>query len=202
MQQFHWSRIRWVLALLMGISLFALGWLASRTIFNPLPGATSAEVRFTRMMEAHHQQAIAMALTIYNRSSDEELRSVALDIMQTQQTQIGQMQGWMAVWGQPMAAPVAAVNDPAMAGHTTMGSQPMPGMATQQQVNALSTLPVPDAERSMLQLMIRHHEGAVIMAKDVLTQTKRPEVVRLAQAIVASQQNEIRTLQAMLAARQ
>lgn len=190
-----------MIGIVLASVLIALGWLASRTIGNPLPGEGSAEVLFARMMEAHHQQAVAMALPIYQRSTDEELRMVALDIILTQQTQIGQMQGWLAVWGQPLAGPVEPPHAPTMDDHAMMNPS-MPGMATQEEVNALSTLPVPDAERAMLQLMIRHHEGGVTMARTALTQTDRPEVLRLAQAIVTSQQREIQTLEAMLAARQ
>jgi uncharacterized protein (DUF305 family) len=40
------------------------------------------------------------------------------------------------------------------------------------------------------------------MAQAILGATDRPEVLRLAQAIVTSQQSEIQTLRAMLAARQ
>jgi uncharacterized protein (DUF305 family) len=39
--------------------------------------------------------------------------------------------------------------------------------------------------------MIPHHEGAVVMAKDALSKSKRPQVKKLAQEIISSQQKEI-----------
>jgi uncharacterized protein (DUF305 family) len=39
--------------------------------------------------------------------------------------------------------------------------------------------------------MIPHHEGALVMAKDVLSKSKRPETKKLAQAILTSQLKEI-----------
>jgi uncharacterized protein (DUF305 family) len=39
--------------------------------------------------------------------------------------------------------------------------------------------------------MILHHEGAVIMAKDVLQKSKRPELQKLAKAIISDQTEEI-----------
>ena len=39
--------------------------------------------------------------------------------------------------------------------------------------------------------MIPHHEGAVVMAQDALKKSKRPEVKKLAQEIITSQQKEI-----------
>jgi uncharacterized protein (DUF305 family) len=39
--------------------------------------------------------------------------------------------------------------------------------------------------------MIPHHEGALVMAKDALSKSQRPEVKKLAQNILTSQQQEI-----------
>lgn len=46
-----------------------------------------------------------------------------------------------------------------------------------------------------LDAMIPHHEGAVVMAKEALAKSKRPEVKKLAQNIIASQQVEIKEMQ-------
>jgi uncharacterized protein (DUF305 family) len=50
-----------------------------------------------------------------------------------------------------------------------------------------------DAEFDLrfLNAMIPHHEGALVMAKDVLNKSKRPELKKLAQDILTSQQQEI-----------
>lgn len=72
------------------------------------------------------------------------------------------------------------------------------GMATRPQINDLQTQPVPEAEVSFLQLMIRHHQGGVLMAQAALRQTQRPEVVRLATAISAGQQSEIEYMESLL----
>ena len=55
----------------------------------------------------------------------------------------------------------------------------------------METLPLEQAEVTFLQLMIRHHEGGVMMAETVLQQSQRPEVRRLAQAIITGQKSEI-----------
>lgn len=49
--------------------------------------------------------------------------------------------------------------------------------------------------------MIRHHQGGVFMAQEALRRTNRPEVVRLATAIVAGQQSEIDYMTDLLARR-
>jgi uncharacterized protein (DUF305 family) len=43
--------------------------------------------------------------------------------------------------------------------------------------------------------MIPHHEGALVMAKDALAKSDRPEIKQLAQAILDSQQREIDQMQ-------
>ncbi len=155
------------------------------------PQEGSAEVIFARDMAAHHEQAVEMALILHERSNEEELRRLALDILLTQQAQIGQMQGWLAVWRLPLSG-----TDAPMGGHGEMM-----GMASQQQVNALQTLAVPEAEVSFLQLMIRHHLAGVAMAESALSATARPEVERLAQAIVSAQQSEIEYMEHLLSER-
>ena len=173
-----------LVTLAVGAITIAALWLAvPRT-----PAERSMEVAFARDMAAHHAQAVEMALIIRDRSSNDELRQFALDITLTQQAQIGQMQGWLAAWSQPLSSAQPPMN----------GQGEMMGMATQQQVNDLRTLTAAQAEVLFLQLMIRHHQGGVAMAQDVLHQTRRPEVARLTTAIVEGQQSEIAHMEQLL----
>lgn len=160
------------------------GWLLRPSF----PQSASAEAVFARDMATHHAQAVEMAAIIRDRTMNEELRYFTLDMLLTQQAQIGQMQGWLAVWQQPLA-----VAEPPMNGH----GEHM-GMATAEQIDSLRTLPVAQAEERFLQLMIRHHQGALLMAEDVLAATSRPEVVRLATAIKDGQGSEIRFMEKRL----
>ena len=170
----------WLLLAPIGTGLtIGLGLLVLAAISPPSEG--SAEVMFARAMAAHHEQAVEMGLIVRDRSADPELRQLALDIILTQQAQIGQMQGWLAVWKLPLAG-----SQPPTAGHTAMMR-----MASRDEINALRMLPVPEAETMFLQLMIRHHEGGIAMARDAVQRARRSEVVRLAQTIVSGQQAEI-----------
>jgi uncharacterized protein (DUF305 family) len=148
------------------------------------PREGSPEVSFTRDMMAHHAQAVEMAVLIRDRSTDPELRQVTLDMFLTQQNQIGQMFAWLELWGVPQEG-----LEPPMQG---MGE--MMGIAAQTEVNALGTLPEAEAEIKFLQLMIRHHEGGVFMAQDILENTSVAVVRRLAESIVMMQSSEINNL--------
>lgn len=46
-------------------------------------------------------------------------------------------------------------------------------------------------DKAFLEEMIPHHQGAVIMAQMVLASSKRPELIKLANEIIAAQQKEI-----------
>lgn len=192
------ARLVAVALLLVALGV-AIGSVASRALAPRPPGTGSAEVTFAQRMAMHHAQAVAMSTIIYDRSANAELRTLALDVMLTQQSQIGQMQGWLTLWGQPLTPPVSATSMTGMAGMSgSAGMAGMPGMATQAEVDALRTAPVSAAETSYLRLMIRHHQGGVTMAREVLNQTSRPEVVRMARSIIASQQSEITYMQRLL----
>jgi uncharacterized protein (DUF305 family) len=173
---------------LVGVLLVVLGAAVYFLIDNLRgPRENSPEVIFTRDMAAHHAQAVEMATLIRDRSSDEELRQLTLDMILTQQNQIGQMQAWLNLWRVPQEG-----LEPPMGG---MGE--MMGMAPQESVNSLTTLPIDEAEISFLQLMIRHHEGGVFMAEDILG-TRQSVVKRLAESIVASQSGEIEYMKSLL----
>jgi uncharacterized protein (DUF305 family) len=46
-------------------------------------------------------------------------------------------------------------------------------------------------DKEFLKQMIVHHEGAVLMAEDVLISSKRPELIKLANDIISAQKKEI-----------
>ena len=157
------------------------------------PAEDSAEAGFARDMMVHHAQAVQMAEIVRDKTQSEEIRTMAADIALTQQAQIGQMQGWLAVWGLPPTG-----REPAMTwmGHPT--EDRMPGMASPDELNELQQASPEGADTLFLQLMIPHHEAAVPMSEAVLEETARPEVKRLAGAIAASQLGEIEMMKGLL----
>ena len=160
------------------------------------PGDSSAEAGFARDMSVHHAQAVEMAEIVRDKTESEEMRTMAADIALTQQAQIGQMQGWLDAWGLPPTG-----TEPAMSwmGHPTEGR--MPGMASPEEINRLRNAPPDEADKIFSRLMIPHHKAALPMARAVLERTDRPEVKRLATAIIASQKGEITIMQEMLKSR-
>lgn len=181
-QELKTNRLWWALGIFGVLVAFGLGFLLARL---SQPSVASADILFAQNMTVHHSQAVEMATNLYHRTNDEGLRTMAYDIMLSQQGQIGMMQGWLELWNQPAAAPLGAM-------------QQMMGMATQEQVNALKTLPSPELEKQFLELMIRHHQGGVAMAQEELQKGSQPNVKRLADNIVKGQQAEIEYMQGLL----
>lgn len=177
------------LAFISAVSMFALWWVS-----RP-PAETSTEVTFVRAMIAHHTQAVEMSVIVRDRTTDPNLRQLMLDIILTQQGQIGVMQGWLMAWGHSLMG----ASDPM--GHGAHGGHNDYGMATPAQVNALRSLDVTAAEIEFLRLMIRHHEGGVLMAQEALPILVNPDARALAQGIIDGQNKEITYMRDLLTAR-
>ncbi|HEV2072782.1 MAG TPA: DUF305 domain-containing protein, partial [Thermomicrobiales bacterium] len=178
---------RWLAALLVLLIVGALGLLVMST--RP-PDGDSPEAGMLRDMLPHHTQAVEMALIIRDRTEDEQLRALATDIILSQQNQIGMMEGWLDLWdvSPNLQGPMMSWMD-----HPVEAGELMPGMATAEQVESLRMSPVDEAEVAFLQLMIRHHQGAVHMADAYLERGDQEEVSEFARNIIAVQDREIET---------
>lgn len=153
------------------------------------PAGGSVDVGFAQDMSVHHAQAVAMAGSVLERSDDDTIRTLASDIMLTQQAQIGQMHGWLDLWDQPKTTV-----GPRMAWMSQDGTGMegrMPGMATPQELDRLRNADGQEAERLFLELMIDHHSAGVTMATAAANEASSADVRRLAEAMVTGQQAEI-----------
>lgn len=160
------------------------------------PGDTSADAGFARDMATHHEQAVEMAEAIRARSPAKDIAVLATDIALTQQAQIGRMRGWLDAWG---LAPTGRELPMTWMGHPAGGL--MPGMASRAEIAALAEAATPDAEVVFLRLMIRHHQGGVLMAEGAVARARTPDVRRLAEGIIGAQRREISLMHDMLRAR-
>lgn len=197
------ARLRLVVVALLAALVGVLGALWVVQSRSSAPAEWSADAGFARDMQTHHAQAVEMAFLARDRSTDPELRTVAYDIITSQQQQAGQMYGWLVQWGLPQTAsrpPMAWVGGEHAEAHASADGT-MPGMATKEQLDELRAATGVEAERIFLRLMIDHHEGGVAMAEAAVADARTAEVRTLAGAIAAAQASEIELLQRMLADR-
>ncbi|MBB5629041.1 DUF305 domain-containing protein [Sphaerisporangium krabiense] len=166
------------------------------------PGDASAEAGFARDMAVHHAQAAEMSFAVDDKTKDTALRGLTYDIITTQTAQRGIFMGWLQQWGLTQATTRPSMAWMAGHGHAAPGTPAtMPGMASDQEMKKLQAAGGKDAEILFLQLMIRHHEGGVQMARAALNLSKRPEVRTIAQSIVDTQDSEINYMTDLLQAR-
>jgi len=175
------------------------------------PGDSSVEAGFARDMQQHHLQAVEMSFLVRDRTDDESVRLLAYDIANAQSHQAGQMYGWLAEWGLTQASPEPSMTwmtRPTIDGsaHEHDGAdhtpgEPMPGLATSEQIAELAAADGVEAERIFLRLMIAHHLGGVEMADAAIARTEKRVVVDLSTSIVNSQEKEILLMEELLAER-
>jgi uncharacterized protein (DUF305 family) len=150
------------------------------------PADANYDLRFIDAMIPHHQGAVDMAKEVLDKSQRPEMKKLAVDIISAQNREINQMKQWRKTWY------ADAPNTP-MAYNAEMGHM-MPMTAAQMQSMMMSMdLGKADAEFDLrfINAMIPHHEGALVMAQEALNKSQRPEMKKLAQDILSSQQKEI-----------
>jgi len=202
-------RLTVVVALLVAGALalgVLLGSLLTRQSPFAVPADTSVDAGFARDMQAHHGQAVELSRMVRDRTDDEEVRILALDILLTQQNQAGQMAGWLETWGLPQTSaqePMAWAEafghaHEAAADDDAGGFAAMPGWVSREDLARLDAAEGTDAERIYLELMIPHHRGGVEMAEIAVDEAQGRQVRTLAESIVRSQTSEITVLESML----
>ncbi|MBM7862745.1 DUF305 domain-containing protein [Lentzea nigeriaca] len=153
---------------------------ASRAV--PAP-PNDADRQYVAMMIVHHEQALAMTRFAPDRAENATVKGLADRIRYSQEPEIGAMKQWQRTFN-------------AIGTHGDHGS--MPGMATQDQLNALGAARGKDFDRMFVDLMIKHHEGAIKMATDVKSAGVNVQVEEMADDVIAVQADEINRMKALL----
>jgi uncharacterized protein (DUF305 family) len=188
------------LALLIAVSAALVPLLAGCTPAAPsaTQGSTStaaahnaADTAFAQMMVVHHEGAIEMSALAETKAGSAEVRSLATRIKAAQGPEIDQMRGWLQEWGE------AAPEDSSMAGMGHEGMD-MGGLDQHAAMDELGKLDGTAFDQRFLSLMIQHHQGALTMAQQQITQGRNQAAVALARTIVAAQEKEITEMQGLL----
>ncbi|MEV0697215.1 DUF305 domain-containing protein [Saccharopolyspora sp. NPDC050389] len=157
---------------------------------NPQAANNAADVTFAQGMIPHHEQAIEMSRLAPERAQSEEVKNLARQIEAAQGPEIQTLTGWLRDWGAPASMPGMD--------HGAMGHGDMGGMMSGTEMQQLEQARGAEFDRQFLTLMIKHHEGAVAMARTELGSGQFPAAKQMAQQIIDSQQAEIDTMQGLL----
>lgn len=154
------------------------------------PADVGYDLRFIDGMVPHHEGAVAMAKEVLAKSQRPELKKLANDVIAAQNQEIEQMQKWRKAWYPRAGAELMAWHS-AMNHMMAMSPQQISAMRMDVDLGAADQ----DFDLRFINAMIPHHEGALVMAQDALSKSKRPEIIKLANEIIASQQVEIAQMQ-------
>ncbi|MFJ3983735.1 DUF305 domain-containing protein [Streptomyces fungicidicus] len=147
-----------------------------------------ADVAFAKGMIPHHRQAVEMADLAPGRAGSAEVRKLAADIEKAQAPEIRALSGWLTSWGEEV--PAAGAMD-----HSAHG---MGGMMTDEEMSGLGDASGRAFDTAFLELMIKHHEGAVEMARTERADGSHGPATKMAGEIIASQSAEIERMRKLL----
>jgi uncharacterized protein (DUF305 family) len=162
---------------------------------------TPADVEFVQGMIQHHAQALVMAALVPSRTKNKTVRSLAQRIDISQRDEIKLMSDWLSARHQSVPSVDVHPSGAAPAMQMDMPGMLMPGMLTQTQMAQLAKARNAAFDRLFLRFMIQHHEGALLMVKNLFASQgagQAPEVFSLASDIDSGQRAEIARMRALL----
>ncbi len=166
-----------------------------------LPPTSPADVQFMQHMIVHHTQAVEMTALIESHTKNPGLRTLGERISRSQSDEMKFMKRWLEARGQPTS--MARSHGHGM--HSEMPSQEilMPGMLTANQMHALRNAQDAEFDRLFLSGMIQHHNGALIMVKELFDTAgagQDAELFNFASDVDSGQRAEIRAMERLFAA--
>jgi uncharacterized protein (DUF305 family) len=153
--------------------------------------AQPIDVGFAEDMIDHHDQAVQMSLLAIDKATTDAVRTLAVTIATAQRRESGMLTQFLRDRGIDLVDPERQVMG--WMGEPTPHDR-MPGLATPDQMLALTNATGPDVDRLFIQLMITHHEGGVHMATFARDHAESQSIRDLAGMMVVDQQNELNDL--------
>lgn len=150
-----------------------------------------ADIEFAQGMIAHHEQAVEMAEIALdpNVNASAAVVDLATRIQAAQEPEIDQMTAWLTAAGEPVTMDLADGHD----------MSDMDGMMSADDMDALAAATGTEFDTMWAEMMIEHHEGAISQSETVKADGSNPDVLALADQIIATQQAEIAEMQQLLA---
>ena len=137
------------------------------------------DINFAEMMIPHHEQAIEMSEIALLNASNPEVLQIAQEIKDAQAPEIELMKTWTGVEG---------------SSHT---GHMMDGMLSESELADLRDAKGKEFDLLFLRGMIKHHEGAISMAQDVVA-SKNKAVANLSANVIKTQKMEISKMKEIL----
>lgn len=163
-----------------------------------LPPHSKKDVEFMQGMIMHHAQAVEMTALIEERTTNKDIRLLGAKISQSQADEMNFMKRWLSVRGESSEMPKGHNMH---GGNTATDHDTMPGMLSPQQMKALREAKGADFDRLFLEGMIQHHEGALVMVKDLFDTAgagQDAEIFNFSSDVDSGQRAEIEIMRTLL----
>jgi uncharacterized protein (DUF305 family) len=129
-----------------------------------VPQRSQADIEFMQGMIMHHGQAVEMTALIPSHTENKEIRSLGARISLSQTDEMKFMKRWLIAHGEPVSMAMPGMPDMDMSGNPM---HDMPGMLTPEQMDGLRQAKGAEFDRLFLTGMIQHHNGALVMVKQL-----------------------------------
>ena len=162
-----------------------------------LPPHSPADTQFMQNMIMHHAQAVEMTALIDTHTDNKELRSLGARISRSQADEIKFMKRWLTARDESTSPPMHHMPGMDMSSHQML----MPGLLTEKQMAALRKAKGQEFDKLFLRGMIQHHNGALIMVKELFDTAgagQDAELFNFGTDVDSGQRAEIRIMQTML----
>ena len=167
-----------------------------------LPPASPADVQFMQHMIIHHAQAVEMTDLIESHTDTKQIRTLGDRISRSQSDEMRFMKRWLALRGEPASMPMNEMPATHLHGaHSSSEKLLMPGMITLEQMDALRKAKGQEFDRLFLAGMIQHHNGALVMVKELFDTAgagQDAELFNFASDVDSGQRAEIRVMEKLL----
>lgn len=156
-------------------------------------------------MIMHHAQAVEMTALIESRTENQDLRLLGSRISHTQAEEMKFMERWLKARGEQTSMPMpkmSGTDHMNMPGMDMSSRNPMlmPGMLTAKQMDVLKKAKGREFDHLFLTGMIQHHNGALVMVKDLFDTAgagQDAELFNFATDVDGGQRAEIRIMETM-----
>ncbi|HIV49937.1 DUF305 domain-containing protein [uncultured Helicobacter sp.] len=150
----------------------------------------SPEIDYLTDMIPHHQGAVDSATLLLPHITNDELKTLAQNIIQSQTKEIAEFKALLS-GGTLSNTELLASNYQEFLKANKKAMDTM-----MRQMNAVK--PTDNIQKDFVQAMIAHHNGAIKTSKIILAYTKDPQVRKIAQGIIADQESEVKLMQKLL----
>lgn len=170
------------LALMSLTIIFAPNGASASSHAKSLQDLGMEEIMFAQMMIPHHEQAISMSEIALKKSRNQVVLKLSRQINNLQRSEKSQLTYWLTATDSSM---------------TMDHDMHMSGMLTTAELASLKRLTGIAFDRKFIQLMIKHHQGA-IEALGLISDSSNEEAMALAEAIKSAQSKEIGSMKLLL----